>query len=202
MNMTELNEQTNNLQNICNDLAQAIYDGCDIDILDRKSQAVVEEFSNCMSKQFNNSEYQLYSKGGGDYFDLVIGGDKVIYLSFDILFKDLSTKFNKVSFHFEVPVDVNNFIRDDYWMVKGAYFEKTEDIFTSFLEKNINELKAEFYIPFAIDSLIKNGTGRCELLSTTSRWFGVTFKEDRPGVVAKFQEFADQGIYPRPLYSK
>ena len=127
MNRTELNEQTNNLQNICNDLAQAIYDGCDIDILDRKSQAVVEEFSNCMSKQFNNSEYQLYSKGGGDYFDLVIGGDKVIYLSFDILFKDLSTKFNKVSFHFEVPVDVNNFIKDDYWIVRGAYFEKTEE---------------------------------------------------------------------------
>ena len=47
---------------------------------------------------------------------------------------------------------------------------------------------------------IKNGTGKCELLSTTSRWFGVTFKEDRPGVVAKFQEFADNGTYPTPLY--
>ena len=73
-------------------------------------------------------------------------------------------------------------------------------IFTAFLEKNIGELKAEFYIPFVIDSVINNGSGRCELLSTPSRWFGVTFKEDRPGVVAKFQEFADQGIYPTPFY--
>ena len=64
----------------------------------------------------------------------------------------------------------------------------------------LNELKAEYYIPYAIDCMIKDGTGKTEVLSTPSRWFGVTFKEDRPGVVAKFQEFADQGIYPTPLY--
>ena len=88
------------------------------------------------------------------------------------------------------------------WGFTPDYFEKSEAIFTSFLEQNINELKAEFYIPFAIDCIIKEGTGKCELLATPSRWFGVTFKEDRPGVVAKFQEFADQGIYPTPLYKK
>ena len=86
------------------------------------------------------------------------------------------------------------------WGFTPDYFEKSEEIFTRFLEKNINELKAEFYIPYAIDCLIKEGTGKTELISTPSRWFGVTFKEDRPGVVAKFQEFADQGLYPTPLY--
>ena len=86
------------------------------------------------------------------------------------------------------------------WGFTPDYFEKSEDIFTSFLEKNIGELKSEFYIPYVIDSIIKAGTGKCELLSTPSRWFRVTFKEDRPGVVAKFQELADQGIYPTPLY--
>ena len=86
------------------------------------------------------------------------------------------------------------------WGFTPDYFEKSEAIFTAFLEKNIGELKAEFYIPFVIDSIIKENSGRCELLSTPSRWFGVTFKEDRPGVVAKFQEFADKGIYPSPLY--
>jgi hypothetical protein len=86
------------------------------------------------------------------------------------------------------------------WGFTPDYFEKSEAIFTKFLEKNINELKAEFYIPFAIDCIIKENAGKCELLSTPSRWFGVTFKEDRPGVVAKFQEYADQGIYPTPLY--
>ena len=86
------------------------------------------------------------------------------------------------------------------WGFTPDYFQKSEAIFTAFLEKNIGELKAEFYIPFVIDSIIKENSGRCELLSTPSRWFGVTFKEDRPGVVAKFQEFADKGVYPTPLY--
>ena len=86
------------------------------------------------------------------------------------------------------------------WGFTPDYFAKSEAIFTKFLEKNIGELKAEFYIPYVVDCMIKEGTGKTELLATPSRWFGVTFKEDRPGVVAKFQEFADKGIYPTPLY--
>ena len=86
------------------------------------------------------------------------------------------------------------------WGFTPDYFTKSAEIFKSFLDAHISELKSEFYIPYVIDCVIKDGTGKCELLSTSSRWFGVTFKEDRPGVVAKFQEFADQGIYPSPLY--
>jgi hypothetical protein len=50
--------------------------------------------------------------------------------------------------------------------------------------------------------MVKSGEARTEVLSTPSRWFGVTYKEDRPAVVAKFQELADKGIYPSPLYEK
>ena len=88
------------------------------------------------------------------------------------------------------------------WGFTPDYFTKSEAIFTDFLKENIDQLKKEFYIPFAIDCMIKSGEARCEVLSTPSRWFGVTFKEDRPGVVAKFQEFADEGVYPTPLYKK
>ena len=86
------------------------------------------------------------------------------------------------------------------WGFTPDYFEKSGNIFTEFLRANISELKSEFYIPYAIDCIIKSGEGKCELLQTPSRWFGVTFQEDRPGVVAKFQEFADKGVYPSPLY--
>jgi UTP-glucose-1-phosphate uridylyltransferase len=99
-----------------------------------------------------------------------------------------------------VELEAKSLCSMNMWGFTPDYFTKSEAIFTAFLEKNIGELKAEFYIPFAIDSIIKEGTGKCELLSTPSRWFGVTFKEDRPGVVAKFQEFADNGVYPTPLY--
>ena len=86
------------------------------------------------------------------------------------------------------------------WGFTPDYFQRSEDIFKAFLDKHVNELKSEYYIPFAVDSIINSGEGKCELLQTPSRWFGVTFKEDRPGVVAKFKEFAEQGVYPTPLY--
>ena len=86
------------------------------------------------------------------------------------------------------------------WCFTPDYFRKSAAIFESFLEENINELKKEFYIPFAVDMMIKDGSARCDVLSTPSRWFGVTFKEDRPGVVAKFAELVETGVYPSPLY--
>lgn len=92
------------------------------------------------------------------------------------------------------PVSMN------MWGFTPDYFVKAGEIFHSFLEQNINELKKEFYIPFAVDHMIKAGTGKCEVLVTPSHWFGVTFKEDRPAVVAKFQQLADDKIYPTPLY--
>jgi len=88
------------------------------------------------------------------------------------------------------------------WGFTPDYFEKSEAVFDKFLSENINQLKAEYYIPYAIDCMIKDNSADTELISTPSRWFGVTYKEDRPAVVAKFQEFADKGVYPTPLYKK
>ncbi len=99
-----------------------------------------------------------------------------------------------------VEVDGKALCSMNMWGFTPDYFAKSEAIFEEFLEANINELKKEYYIPYAVDRMIKSNTGKCDVLSTPSRWFGVTFKEDRPGVVAKFQEFADQGVYPTPLY--
>lgn len=86
------------------------------------------------------------------------------------------------------------------WGFTPDYFKKSEEVFVDFLKENINELKKEFYIPYAIDSMIKNNLGQCSVLSTSSKWFGVTYKEDRPAVVKKFAEFAESGEYPSPLY--
>ena len=102
----------------------------------------------------------------------------------------------------KVELDGKALCSMNMWGFTPDYFDKSAAIFEQFLEKNIGELKSEFYIPYAIDCMIKDGTGKTEVLSTPSRWFGVTFKEDRPGVVAKFQEFADKGVYPTPLYKK
>ena len=86
------------------------------------------------------------------------------------------------------------------WGFTPDYFAKSEVLFAEFLDKNIMEPKKEFYIPYAVDRIVKAGEGVCEVLSTPSHWFGVTYKEDRPGVVAKFAELVAKGVYPSPLY--
>ena len=101
-----------------------------------------------------------------------------------------------------VVLDGNALCSMNMWGFTPDYFEKSAAIFESFLEANANELKKEYYIPFAVDTMVKDGSAKTDVLSTPSRWFGVTFKEDRPAVVAKFQELADTGVYPTPLYSK
>jgi dTDP-glucose pyrophosphorylase len=86
------------------------------------------------------------------------------------------------------------------WGFTPDYFDKSAKIFEDFLSENIGELKKEFYIPYAIDRMIHSEEAKTEVLSTPSNWFGVTYKEDRPGVVAKFRELVEEGKYPSPLY--
>lgn len=86
------------------------------------------------------------------------------------------------------------------WGFTPDFFPKAEGIFKTFLSENSMELKKEFYIPYAVDVMIKGGEARCEVLATPSRWFGVTYKEDRPAVVEKFAQLAKDGVYPSPLY--
>ncbi|MBQ0077212.1 MAG: nucleotidyltransferase [Bacteroidales bacterium] len=86
------------------------------------------------------------------------------------------------------------------WCFTPDYFKASEAVFEGFLKQNINELKKEFYIPYAVDNFIKDGSASCDVLATPSHWFGVTFKEDRPAVVAKFAQLVADGIYPSPLY--
>jgi len=86
------------------------------------------------------------------------------------------------------------------WCFTPDYMKESASIFVEFLRENIGELKKEYYIPFAVDTMIKRGIASCDVLGTPAHWFGVTFKEDRPAVVAKFADLAARGVYPTPLY--
>ncbi len=92
------------------------------------------------------------------------------------------------------PVSMN------LWGFTPDYFEKSGKVFESFLEKNCQELKKEFYIPFAIDCMIKSGEAKTDVLSTPSHWFGVTYKEDKPQVMAAISELKASGLYPDVLW--
>ena len=72
--------------------------------------------------------------------------------------------------------------------------------FPAWLEKNINVPKSEFLIPTVVDELVHERKATLKLLSTSSVWFGVTYKEDKPGVVKALADLVEKGIYKKGLY--
>ena len=92
------------------------------------------------------------------------------------------------------PVSMN------LWGFTPDYFEYSDREFRRFLDKDINTPKAEFFIPLCIDTLINSGEATVKVLDTDSKWFGVTYAADRPGVVAKFAELHENGTYPAKLF--
>ena len=75
------------------------------------------------------------------------------------------------------------------------YFGKSEELFVEFLKEHGNEMKSEYYIPFAVNTFIHSGYATMTVLKTTAQWFGVTYKEDRPMVVDRLKQLHDQGVY-------
>ena len=81
------------------------------------------------------------------------------------------------------------------------YFDHSEAFFKEFLAANISNLKSEFFIPLMVNKVISEGTATMRVLKTTSNWFGVTYKEDKPQLVAKIEELIEEGIYPKNLWN-
>ena len=96
----------------------------------------------------------------------------------------------------EKPVSMN------CWGFSPEIFPELEKMFSAFLETRGQELKSEFYIPFAADELIRKGKTRCKMLVSPDRWFGVTYQEDRSGVVRGLQDLISSGRYPAQLFGK
>lgn len=90
----------------------------------------------------------------------------------------------------------------NFWGFTPDYFAYSEDYFKTFLSnpKNMENLKSEFFIPLMVDKLINEGIATVDVLDTTSKWFGVTYPEDRQGVVDKIKALVDAGKYPEKLF--
>jgi hypothetical protein len=82
------------------------------------------------------------------------------------------------------------------------YFEYSQARFTSFLDESRGNLKAEYFIPLMVNELINSDRARMKVLSSAAQWFGVTYKEDRPEVVATLNGLIEKGIYPKNLWAK
>lgn len=95
------------------------------------------------------------------------------------------------------PLDTK--VSMNFWCLDSSYFAYTQKLFRDFLTQYGQELKSELFIPTVADAFIKDG-GTVELLETSSSWFGVTYKEDAPGVQASLNKLIEVGEYPEKLW--
>ena len=101
-----------------------------------------------------------------------------------------------------VAIDDNTPVSMNMWGFTPDYFQHSEAYFREFLSdpKNMENLKAEFFIPLMVNKLINERTATVKVLDTTSKWFGVTYAADRDDVVARIQRLIDEGVYPNKLF--
>lgn len=100
-----------------------------------------------------------------------------------------------------VVLDPNTPVSMNMWGFTPDYFEFSEAYFKEFLKENEKSLKAEFYIPSMVDYLIKNNIATVKVLDTPSKWFGVTYADDKATVLMKLNELIHKGVYPAKLWS-
>lgn len=93
----------------------------------------------------------------------------------------------------QLPADT--LVSMNLWGFRLDIFNYIEKGFAEFLKDNINEPKAEYYLPLIITELIENGTKRVKVLPAEDKWYGVTYKEDKPQVVAAIEEMISKGWY-------
>ena len=86
------------------------------------------------------------------------------------------------------------------WGFTPDLFTYLESMFSKFLEKEGNELKSEYLIPSVVNTLIKTGEKNVHILHSSAKWFGVTYKEDKPYVTKQIHELIKKGIYPNKLF--
>lgn len=83
----------------------------------------------------------------------------------------------------------------NFWAFTPKIFAEIEKQFIEFYPANKDNLKSEFYIPKVVDKMIKDKIAKVKVLKTDAKWFGITYKEDTPGVNAALAAFDKAGKY-------
>ncbi len=100
----------------------------------------------------------------------------------------------------DVPLDEEDLCSMNCWGFLPDVYDTFRTSFKEFLAASGKELKSEFLLPFIVNQMLAAGTATCRVLKTDSRWFGVTYREDRPAVMERFAALHRDHTYPTPLF--
>jgi len=94
----------------------------------------------------------------------------------------------------------NTSVSMNFWCFPESSFAYIQDLFRQFLQANGDKPKSEFFIPIVGDAFIKDKKGVIQVIQTSAKWFGVTYKEDAPGVKQSIDALVAAGVYPEKLW--
>ena len=99
-------------------------------------------------------------------------------------------------------LDPDTVVSMNLWGFSQSFLTEAEARFARFLDKTLadNPTGGEYYLPTVVSQLLEEEKARCYVLSSTDRWYGVTYKADKPNVAAALAEKTAEGLYPTPLW--
>ncbi|KIO78432.1 nucleotidyltransferase [Pedobacter lusitanus] len=101
----------------------------------------------------------------------------------------------------QYPLPLDTRVSMNFWGFTPEMFKISEELFREFAHANKDNPKAEFFIPLVADSLLSSENADFKVVPTDSKWFGVTYKEDKPIVQASIDQLVKDGVYPENLWN-
>lgn len=100
------------------------------------------------------------------------------------------------------PLPQGTEVSMNLWGFTPSIFRELNGRFSAFLDKNlpVNPLKCEYFLPFVVDEMLKEGMADVKVLSSADSWYGVTYKEDKEKVMNAIRSFKEAGLYPERLW--
>ena len=101
-----------------------------------------------------------------------------------------------------IPMSADSLVSMNMWGFTPDIFGELEDSIDFFFKNTVegNPLKAECFLPIEVGRLINENKATVKVLSSEDKWFGVTYKEDKPFVMESIKALKDKGVYPAKLW--
>lgn len=100
-----------------------------------------------------------------------------------------------------IPIDEQTTVSMNFWGFTPKCFEFGDKLFSEFLEKNTENLKAEFYLPTIVNKMLATKKVSVKVLESGSKWFGVTYSEDKETAQKEINKLKENGVYPTKLWN-
>lgn len=101
----------------------------------------------------------------------------------------------------EVVIPAGTLVSTNFWGFTPTIFDALQQQFTAFVAENGQNVKSEFYIPYAVNNLLESDAASVDVLTCQDSWMGVTYREDKPGVMEQINTYVTQGTYPESLWN-